>query len=309
MINSQDDKPKIAILMACYNGIEFIEEQVNSILWQYGVNPHLYIRDDGSTDGTDELVLSLAKQYSQNITVLSDTGGPTGSAAANFFAILKSIEAEKYDYISFADQDDIWLPLKLKSAINNIIQNGGGGYSSDMIVWDTVANLGRPLVKTAKQQPLDYLFQGASAGCTYVLDRSAAAIVISRIMNIQSPYCSNISHDWVVYAICRSAGQKWKHDEQAHILYRQHQTNVYGAMTGVAGLASKLKMSYSGWYRNHILWLTHVLDNDEDERFVMTKLNSNKIADRLKLAFMAHKFRRNTSGVWFLRIAFLLGLI
>ena len=47
-------KPVVAILMATYNGARFIQEQIDSILNQQGVDVHFYISDDGSSDSTNE---------------------------------------------------------------------------------------------------------------------------------------------------------------------------------------------------------------------------------------------------------------
>ena len=52
-------KDSIAILMATYNGARFISEQIESILSQSNQQWHLYIHDDGSTDGTG----AIADEY------------------------------------------------------------------------------------------------------------------------------------------------------------------------------------------------------------------------------------------------------
>jgi rhamnosyltransferase len=304
-----DKKPKIAVLLATYNGFENVLEQINSILSQNDVSVYIFVRDDGSVDGTEQLLLNSVSCHPQNITIITDQNGPSGSAAANFFLILQSIDVENFDFIAFADQDDVWLPSKLISAAKQITSNAGGGYSSNLTVWDPHRKNTQQLVKRSAQKKLDYLFQGASAGCTYVLDQNAALLVKSRMLGLSDRYCSNISHDWIIYAICRSAGRKWYHDADSHILYRQHSSNVYGARLGIFGFVSRIQMLSSGWYKEHILWLAYVINNNDSEHNVLKMLKRSSFADRWRLAWESCDFRRSTAEVWLLRFAFILRLI
>lgn len=60
---------KIAILMATYQGEKYLEEQLRSITAQDYPNWHLYVRDDGSADGTRLLLSAYAERYPGKITV------------------------------------------------------------------------------------------------------------------------------------------------------------------------------------------------------------------------------------------------
>ena len=84
------------------------------------MNVTLKIFDDGSTDGTVDLVSSWKKHEQIQLT---QNQIPTGSAANNFFNALQSFEdtfLDQYDYISFADQDDIWEKQKLSRLYHTI---------------------------------------------------------------------------------------------------------------------------------------------------------------------------------------------
>jgi glycosyltransferase involved in cell wall biosynthesis len=67
----------VAVLMATYNGVEHLEVQVASILAQTGVTLHLFARDDGSIDGTPDLLRELAGKSAGRMTVVCDPQGPT----------------------------------------------------------------------------------------------------------------------------------------------------------------------------------------------------------------------------------------
>ena len=77
----------VAILMSTYNGEKYLEEQVKSIISQDYTSWHLYIRDDGSTDNTINLIKNIARNNEQ-ITFLNENKpknlGVTGSCIICF---------------------------------------------------------------------------------------------------------------------------------------------------------------------------------------------------------------------------------
>lgn len=301
--------PSVAILLATYNGGAFVADQVHSILSQTAVRVHIFVRDDGSTDDTIDVITRVKNEHPEHITILNDGLGPTGSAAANFFALMQIVDFGSFNYVAFADQDDVWLPEKLQRAVTCLSHQGGGGYSSNLLAWNVEDDTYWIMQKSGAAKKFDYLFQGASAGCTYVLDVASALIVRQRMAPLKRQYCAGISHDWVIYAICRSAGVPWFRDTQSLIHYRQHSGNVYGARPGFAGMAARLGMISSGWYRDHVLWLEHVITNTADERKLLARLKRGRINDCFYLATQARDFRRDRVDVWKLRIALILGLL
>ena len=103
----------VLVVMSTYNGAEFIEEQMNSILQQENIgNIHILIRDDGSTDQTVERIEKVQRDNPEKITLVK---GKNIGCNASFFALLKM--AKGYDYYSISDQDDVWLPDKICVAL------------------------------------------------------------------------------------------------------------------------------------------------------------------------------------------------
>lgn len=96
----------ISVCMATYNGACFIKEQIDSILPQLASDDELIVSDDGSTDGTLEIVAGYGDK---RIKVLHHVSNNNYSAhekvTANFENALMNT---KGDYIFLADQDDIW---------------------------------------------------------------------------------------------------------------------------------------------------------------------------------------------------------
>ena len=104
----------IAVLMSTYNGEKYIRQQLETIIGQVGVSVDLYIRDDGSTDGTVKILTEYAIHKNIHICV----GNNIGVIRSFEKLIIKAPEG--YDYYAFADQDDIWYENKLYAAVTHI---------------------------------------------------------------------------------------------------------------------------------------------------------------------------------------------
>jgi rhamnosyltransferase len=300
--------PTICVLLATYNGAAYCEDQITSLLWQRDVDVHLYVRDDGSQDGTVDIVERLADRYPDRITMVDNHGIRTGSATGSFFALLTQVDLARHAYAAFADQDDVWMPDKLVRAVASMAVEQADGYSSDLIAYHQERNAAWMLHKKGDDADLDYLFQGASAGCTYVLSAKAAQLVAGRI-TAAPPLCPGASHDWIIYAICRSAGLTWCRDSASGIVYRQHASNLYGAQQGWGDILAKFRLTRSGWYRTHILWLRNVVRGQADELRVLSAVERGGMADRWWLIGQAGRFRRTFRSVLSLRAAILSGAV
>ncbi|AZF04439.1 Alpha-L-Rha alpha-1,3-L-rhamnosyltransferase [Pseudomonas sp. R5-89-07] len=296
---------KIAVLLAAYNGESFIVSQVNSILSQLDVDVDIYIRDDGSTDNTVGVIERFAGLH--NVTIIAHKVS-TRSAAGNFFKILSEVDTEKYDYVAFSDQDDIWDPEKLSRAVSKIVDGDCEGYSADLIAYSNSKGYSRYLKKSYPAKEFDYLFQGASAGCTYVLTSKLATLVRKSTQNLGSTDFIGRSHDWLVYAIARAHQMRWCYDAYAPIFYRQHASNVYGAMTTMGSLFAKVKLVRGGWYRSNVLWIAEHCGAGKKEDAIIELVRRNGFWDRLKLIGHASSFRRKKSESRVLSLFLFFGL-
>jgi rhamnosyltransferase len=244
---------KILIILASFNGVKYIKQQIDSILSQEGVNIDIKIFDDGSSDGTVELISSL---YSSERIQIIQNEIPTGSSANNFFQALQQIEEiyfEKYNYIAFADQDDIWLPNKLKEAVVILDTQEADLYMSNLILWQEKSNRKSIVNKSFSQKKYDYLFEGGSAGCTYVLSAKFVSKLKEIIKNTDNLYWKYFSHDWFIYFVARTNNFKVTIDNRAFILYRIHETNIHGQLNilSIFAIKERLKLVANGWYYHH----------------------------------------------------------
>lgn len=81
------DKMKVQILMSTYNGERFLREQIESLLRQSWKNVEILIRDDGSKDGTREILNEYSDKYENIQVYLESNLGVAGS----FFELLKKV--------------------------------------------------------------------------------------------------------------------------------------------------------------------------------------------------------------------------
>ena len=113
------EKVNVAVLMSTYNGKKFIREQIESILNQKGdYLIDLWVRDDGSTDGTQEILEEYASQKK-----LKMYKGYNLGPALSFLDLLK--QCWDYDYYAFSDQDDYWNSDKIKIGVNSLKEMSG----------------------------------------------------------------------------------------------------------------------------------------------------------------------------------------
>jgi rhamnosyltransferase len=297
--------PRVAVLLASYNGERYIREQLTSIMNQEDVNLHVFVRDDGSLDSTREIVNDI--MANNNMITLLSAGENTGSAAGNFLWMLSHIDLAGFTHVSLADQDDIWAARKLARAVEKMEVERADGYSSDLISYSVAQQRVHYIRKSCAQKSYDYLFQGASAGCTYVLSMRLIETIHQKIKHVPSLEFKNRSHDWLIYAVARSAGYIWFCDSEAHIFYRQHLTNVYGARSSFGGIIAKLKQIRSGWYRQNVCWLRQFIESNEVESNILQRVERWSLVDRWYVATHSSLFRRRQRDIWVLAVLALLG--
>ena len=101
----------VNVLISTYNGEKYIKEQIDSILNQSYTNIEIYVRDDGSTDDT----ITILKEYEKSKKIHILESGINLGYGKSFLTLLEKID--NGDYWAFADQDDIWLPDKIKIGV------------------------------------------------------------------------------------------------------------------------------------------------------------------------------------------------
>lgn len=100
-------KPVVSVIMAAYNHAGFISDAISSVLGQSWKDFELIVVDDGSTDATAEVVASFGDRV--RYTYQANQG--QGSARKTGIALSSG------EYVSFLDDDDVWLPTYLETVM------------------------------------------------------------------------------------------------------------------------------------------------------------------------------------------------
>lgn len=281
------ENPRVAILLAAFNGTRWLDEQIDSILGQNAVDVTIFASVDKSNDGTEAWFDLLIKKNLQ-VRVLP-YGEVFGGAAPNFFKLIGDIDFSSFDYISLADQDDVWLPNKLKRAIDVLQKEGKDAYSSNVTAfWPNGKKA--LIIKSQAQEQWDFLFEAAGPGCTYVFTKSFAMALQQKVRS-QFDIVKKIGlHDWFIYAFARVHQFKWVIDDQALMLYRQHGGNQVGTNKGIKAILRRAKKVLSGWAFEQSRLIAQA-NGLHDSPFVKTYLDGSRLA-YLRLSLNAKCCRR-----------------
>ncbi|MCC4482224.1 glycosyltransferase family 2 protein [Limosilactobacillus reuteri] len=263
----------VAILMSTYNGAKYLKDQLQSIINQSYSNWHLYIRDDGSSDETVEIIKSYAKKDSR-ISIIHDTLGNIGSVRS-FFYLLEQVDSNFY---MFSDQDDYWKQDKIQKSILLLKQHNHKRkpicvYTNLQIVDDNLEGNELLLTKTWQDFP-KLFFTNNLYGCTMLFNNFLKEKIKFDRLNYDNIYV----HDWWLALVCAIFGEIYYLDEPT-ILYRQHYGNQIGATSKNINVLIKRLFSKS---KDEKSLQSTILFAEELEKLYGAELKSSNIQGYVK---------------------------
>lgn len=279
---------KVAILMASYNGEKYIKNQILSLLQQTHENWVLYIRDDGSSDNTLEIIEQLALNDSR-IRLVKDELGNLGAAKS----FMKLCQCSDENFTIFCDQDDIWferkIELLLKHANETLSDCTPGLVYSDGLGYDDLGGvITLPSISRVHAKDLrSLLFLNAGyQGCSMMMNRKLCDL--AKNYRSQSYYM----HDDVVTLLAHTFGHVSFLDKQL-MLYRQHSNNVTGNIpSGIVSFlqrvfdSSRFVLSRKHYDEKKYFYNAYFDDLSEEQRSVFNQYlkfpDENRLG-RLKL--------------------------
>jgi len=220
---------RVDIVMATYNGMPYIREQLQSILWQDYPQFRLLIHDDGSTDGTVEEIRKVAERYPDKVFFIED-GITFRDAKKNFEHLLKMTDA---DYIFLADQDDVWLPSKVSVMVEHI-KNG-----------EQHGRMHKPILLFSASIPVDKNGFPKSTSVFKMMNANPKEVCLELLLTINVipghvmgfnrslleaslPFPNEaIIHDWWLALVAAATGNIL-YVPKSLVLYRQHERNAIG---------------------------------------------------------------------------------
>lgn len=264
MIQYINEQP-IAILMATYNGGKYLRTQIESIIGQTRGDWHLYIRDDGSTDNTMELIGEYAAAHS-NITVVEDSLGSLG-VRDQFLHLLDVVDS---DYYMFCDQDDVWFDDKIEKTMALMLQTEARHPDKGVLIGSDCAMCG-PELEVVNKSCWDHLrinpkeFLTENGIFCYPFVTGASMVLNRRMKQLLLPLPEGLPknrpmYDWWVLINAKRNGVVELLEEPTRY-YRQHSNNVSGGV-------DKLDTAYSSKLKH----LKRVIEANKTRASVLKKL-------------------------------------
>ena len=140
--------PKVSIIIPTYNTANYISEAVDSALAQTYPDSEIIVVDDGSTDGTRQLLESYGHRIRY---IYQDNQGV--STARN-----KGVQEAQGEYMAFLDADDIWYPDKIMKEVSVAEQN----LQVPLFFSDAESFNEKGLLKSSNMPPRDALYEKGS---------------------------------------------------------------------------------------------------------------------------------------------------
>lgn len=226
---------KVNIILCTYNGEKYLPQQLDSLLAQSYQNITIFIRDDGSTDRTPEIL----KDYSQrstdgiHIKLIEDQDGNQGYVKNFLKTIRASGEAE---YYAFCDQDDYWMPDKVERAVAAMQKRE----NDHCLLYTSAYNVCNGAMKITDHghvpTPFDRLDVGKALslydggwllGFTCVINKKLKQLAFDN--TVMAMY----SHDIWVQAVALGFGGELIYDDKVTALFRRHDATTSIAESGV----------------------------------------------------------------------------
>ena len=201
--------------MATFNGKKFLEAQIESILQQEYVEIEIDVLDDGSTDGTLEMLEEMLLMGKIHSLHKSNHIGPTEA----FFKLL--VQAEQADFYAFSDQDDIWLPSKLRAQVAFITDSFPTLVICNRRCFDKSGkSLQKREIKKFSPSWENALVQNLAFGNTQVFNHALLEVVRNHLAKIQH-------YDSYIYLLASLFGNTVLVPQEL-VLYRLHANNSIG---------------------------------------------------------------------------------
>lgn len=299
---------KILILISTYNGEDYIQAQIDSILEQKTeMMVDILVRDDGSQDSTVMKIEEMMKNEPRVSLLQGKNLGYVGS----FFELLNCVHG--YDYYGLCDQDDIWKNEKIQTAIEQIEVVGEGPVlygSSSSLVYEDMIPFGITQINLKGITLFNTLIQNILPGHTQVMNQEMLEIIQSCEIDAKRIYV----HDAWITNLAMLKG-KIVFDNEPHTLYRQHKKNQIGFGEGTIGWVKerikRVRKSDSKKYATQIHYFWECYGNQlelnekiELENFIFCQ---KSIITRIMYILKSELYRQRSYETWLFKLLYIMG--
>ena len=286
---------KVVILMSTYNGAKYLKVQLESLLSQKGGVPMIIIRDDGSSDGTIQILEELSKLHSNIQYYKGSNVGPCHS----FFKLIQKVESYDFDYYMFADQDDFWYENKVNDAIESLNLEMPELYCSSFDISNEELKTINTVIHKDKYDAGNLYVEGTFPGCTMAFNKRMYQHLLASL-NVPYVWKTSIHDAWLVRVALLKG--RLKVGSTPQMSYRQHGNNAIGTsvtlMSKINKVFRNVKKSYCKWsFIDEILIFKNVYNSEIENSSVNTVVKycllvDGNFRDRVWVAFNSNLYRR-----------------
>lgn len=209
---------KISVAMTTYNGEKYLREQLDSLYSQTRIPDEIIVTDDLSSDNTVKILEEYKKSKGLKYFINKKRLGVN----KNFE---KSVSLCSGDYISFCDQDDIWLPEKIEKSYLKLKEIEKNGMPSLVKVNHIEINNNKEIIRCKKMKDsgvfTDTIFDFYLLGCTMMFNKKMLNYILP------FPETSVVVFDAYSYYTSLIIGNQYRISEPL-MYYRRHSSNVFG---------------------------------------------------------------------------------
>ena len=272
--------------MSTYNGEKYLEEQLESVFNQTYKNIDIFVRDDGSTDST----LQILNKYKDKLKIIE--GGNEG--VINSFKSLMLL-VNDYDYYAFCDQDDIWIDKKIEYAVNYLEKEYNEVpllYSANIDYYDAHMNFISHESNKKNVSFANSLIDYISPGMTMVFNNKAKEYMVKTYTKDSG------LHDGWLYRICSALG-KVIFDDRVVVKYRRYDgTATITKQSILSKILWNFEMFLLGKHwkniRKQLIYFKDCFYNDlkeEDKQLIDLFTSKKSLKTQIKKFFYKEKYK------------------
>lgn len=270
---------EVSIALATMNGAGFLRTQLESFCSQTRLPDQLVVTDDGSTDGTVEIVEQIAA--TAPFEVVLHRNGTNLGVTKNFENAISRCSGE---IVFLSDQDDIWFPDK----IERVLATFEAHPTTQLVINDA-----RIVDASATPTPLTKLGQTRSLGLSddHFINGCCSTLRAS-FLNVLLPFPEGVAHDMWIHQLSLRLGLRVVCDEVLQD-FRRHGDNVSRGLSSQTRKASKLDLAASNMRKNTACWCEMNLQRLELLRSRLQEHEADLLADYVS----ACDFERIMGGI------------
>lgn len=269
---------KVRILLSSYNGMGYLEKQIESIYQLKDIAISLLVRDDGSDINNVNYLNKLKEKYHFDLILGSNKG-----VTESFRELL--IKAGDYDFYAFCDQDDYWKSEKIKNAVSLLESSKSDLYFSNVSIVDHNLNFMTKSTKRFEYDLFDVIQSNKATGCTIVITREYRKFAL-RYFKPNRKYL----HDWFLTSLAIYSNRGIVFDSNSYVLYRQHSANVVGSKRKFSQAIKSVFSNKETYIRNQLVTDLLEIDYlvDESNIHILQLIKTYKIDKESKVKLIEH---------------------